>query len=78
MNVSSILKACLVEVSSSNTQRLAAKRGRQQKGGVRQRPHTVEEATTALQDTLEEWTYNEPDRLAQAKAGMYVSVCLMC
>lgn len=51
-----------------------SKRERRQNKGVRQRPHTVEEATTALQDKLEEWTHNEPDRLAQAKSGTYLSI----
>lgn len=57
MEADNILKACLLET------KLPGKRdGRRTK-------MTVQTSATALQQKLEEWTYSDPQRLAQAKSG---------
>ena len=63
LHIDNILKTCKLESS-----RLPSKRG------SKRSPHTVQEAATALQQSLEEWTNNEPDRLAQAKSGDFRSL----
>ncbi|XP_067939384.1 ATP-dependent DNA helicase DDX31-like [Watersipora subatra] len=58
LELDSILKACKQESSL-----LPAKRG------SGQTPRNIQESATALQQSLEEWTYNASDRLAQAKSA---------
>jgi len=60
LELDAILHATLVDAGS-----LPSKAG---KSGA---PRTVQESATALQQALEDWTYAEPERLAQAKSGEY-------
>lgn len=64
IEMNSVLKACLAESAS-----LPKKSGNRR--ADRQAPQRIQEAATALQQSMEEWTYNGGERLAQAKSGEY-------
>lgn len=72
MDIDEVLRTCITEaVSLDSDQPTGVRSGRQKKGNKRT-SLTIQEAATAVQDSLEEWTYNEPARLAQAKSGKYL------
>lgn len=68
MDLDSVLDTCMLE------QGLPGKRGGNKSG--RNVSHNRQIAATALQQSMEEWTYKQPDRLSQAKTGALSLPCL--